>query len=124
MLGRIDKKAAVACAQLDMDAFAGIPTGDIVYKEPSKFPGIDIDLSLQVPEGMTYSAMEPAWASIDPSRLTGVSLIDSFEQPGLKSLTLRFAFSSQEKTLSMEEVQPWVDGILQKLAQMGVALRG
>lgn len=124
VLGRIDKKAAVACAQLDMDAFAGIPTGDIVYKEPSKFPGIDIDLSLQVPEGMTYSAMEPAWASIDPSRLTGVSLIDSFEQPGLKSLTLRFAFSSQEKTLSMEEVQPWVDGILQKLAQMGVALRG
>ena len=102
VLGRIDKKAAVVCAQLDMDAFAAIPTADAVYQEPSKLPGIDIDKGL----------------------LSGVTVIDSFEQLGLKSLTLRFAFSSQEKTLSKEEVQPWVDGIVAKLAAMGVALRG
>lgn len=124
VLGKIDKKAAVACAQLDMDAFAAIPTADTVYREPSKFPGIDIDLSLQMPEGMTFGAMQPAWEDVDASLLTGVTLIDSFEQQGLKSLTLRFAFSSQEKTLSKEEVQPWVDGIVEKLAQKGVALRG
>ena len=124
VLGRIDKKAAVVCAQLDMDAFAAIPTADAVYQEPSKFPGIDIDLSLQLPGGMTFGAMEPAWAGIDKGLLSGVTVIDSFEQLGLKSLTLRFAFSSQEKTLSKEEVQPWVDGIVAKLAAMGVALRG
>ncbi len=124
VLSKIDKKAAVVCAQLDMDDFAAIPAADALYREPSKFPGIDIDLSLQLPEGMTFGAMEPAWADVDPEKLTGVTLIDSFEQAGLKSLTLRFAFSSQEKTLSKEEVQPWVDGIVEKLAQKGVGLRG
>ena len=122
--GQIDKKAAVVCAQLDMDAFAALPAPDAVYQEPSRFPGIDIDLSLQLPEGVTFGGMESAWAQIDPTLLTGVALIDSFQQGAMKSLTLRFAFSSQEKTLSKEEVQPWVDGIVEKLAQMGVALRG
>ncbi len=119
----IDKKAAVVCAQLDMDSFAAIPTVDVAYQEPSRFPGIDIDLSLLVPDGMAFAAMEPAWSHIDRGVLGGVSLIDSFQLGGKKSLTLRFAFSSQEKTLSKEEVQPWVDGIVERLAGIGVDLR-
>ncbi len=119
---KIDKKAAVVCAQLDMDAFAALSAGTLRYQEPSRFPGIDMDLSLLLPEGMRYADMEPAWAGAS-QELTGVSLIDSFTQNGKRSLTLRFAFSSQDKTLSKEEVQPVVDGIVEKLAAMGAALR-
>ncbi len=118
----IDKKAAVVCAQLDMDAFAGLPAGDLAYREPSRFPGIDIDLSLVVPDGLRFAAMEPAWAGAG-SQLTGVTLIDAFTQNGQKSLTLRFAFSSPEKTLSKEEIQPTVDAIVAALAPLGVSLR-
>ncbi len=123
VLSKLDKKAAVVCAQLDMDAFAAIPSKDIVYREPSRFPGIDIDLSLVLPQGVTYGQLTPAWADLDAQTLTGVTLIDSFQQKDLMSITLRFAFSSQERTLSKEEVQPWVDSILQKLAPLGVTLR-
>ena len=100
---KLDKKAAVVCAQLDMDAFAALPALDYQYREPSKFPGIDMDLSLLLPDGMRFADMEPAWADVDPALLTGVSLIDLFDQNGKRSITLRFAFSSQEKTLSKEE---------------------
>lgn len=123
VLSHIDKKAGIVCAQLDMDGFAAIPAADVAYREPSKFPGIDMDLSLVVPEGVTFRALSGAWADVDADLLTGVSLIDSFEQNGRKSITLRFAFSSQEKTLSKEEVQPCVDGIVAKLAAAGAALR-
>ncbi len=119
----IDKKAAVVCAQLDMDEFALLPDGGLTYQEPSRFPGIDIDLSLLLPEGMRFADMESAWVGMGDS-LKDVSLIDSFTQNGQKSLTLRFAFSSNEKTLSKEEVQPVVDGVVEKLAKAGVALRG
>ena len=119
---KLDRKAAVVCAQLDMDRFAAIPAADVTYQGPSRFPGIDIDLSLVVPQGLCYADMEPAWRGA--AALNGVSLIDSFTQNGQKSLTLRFAFSSGEKTLSKEEVQPWVDGIVEKLGEKGVALRG
>lgn len=123
VLSNLDKKAAVVCAQLDMDLFAGIPMGDAAYREPSKFPGIDIDLSLLLPEGVKYAELSPAWESVDDSLLTGVSLVDSFDQNGRKSLTLRFAFASREKTLSKEEVQPVVDGIVAKLSAAGAVLR-
>ncbi len=123
VLSNLDRKAAVACAQLDMDTFAALPAADLEYREPSRFPGIDFDLSLLVPDGVKYADLSPAWAQIDPSLLTGVSLIDSFSQNGKKSLTLRFAFSSQEKTLSKEEVQPVVDGIVERLEKTGASLR-
>ncbi len=123
VLSNLDRKAAVVCAQLDMDTFAALNGKDLEYREPSRFPGIDFDLSLLVPDGLKYADLSPAWAGIDPSLLTGVSLIDSFSQNGKKSLTLRFAFSSQEKTLSKEEVQPVVDGIVEKLGKAGATLR-
>ena len=72
---------------------------------------------------MTYAQLAPAWADLDAETLSSVTLIDSFQQGDLLSITLRFAFSSQEHTLSKEEVQPWVDGIVEKLAKVGVALR-
>ncbi len=123
VLSKLDRKAAVVCAQLDMDQFAAIPASEQTYREPSKFPGIDIDLSLSLPDGLKYADLAPAWADVDEELLTGVSLIDSFSQNGKKSLTLRFAFVSQEKTLSKEEVQPVVDGIVAKLNAAGAALR-
>ena len=120
---KLDKKAAVVCAQLDMDAFAAIPGTDIAYREPSRFPGIDIDLSLVMPEGLTFAQLAPAWEDMDPDTLTGVTLIDSFQQNGKMSITLRFAFSSNDRTLSKEEVQPWVDGIVEKAGKVGAVLR-
>ncbi len=118
----IDRKAAVVAAQLDMDALADLPAQALAYQEPSRFPGIDIDLSLLLPEGLRFGDMEPAWAGAGPE-LAGVSLVDAFEQGGRKSLTLRFGFSSSEKTLSKEEVQPVVDSIVEKLSAAGAVLR-
>ena len=124
VLGKLDKKAAVAVAQLDMDEFAAIPAADPVYREPSKFPGIDIDLSVVLPEGKKFADLEPAWTGMQQDLLAGVSLIDSFELAGARSVTLRFAFSSQEKTLSKDEVQPYVDKIVESWKSLGVILRG
>ena len=66
------------------------------------------DRSLVVPQGCTFARLAPAWEDINPENLTGVTLIDSFQQNGRMSITLRFAFASNERTLSKEEVQPWV----------------
>lgn len=123
VLGKLDRKAAVVVAELDMDAFAAIPAQDIAYSEPSRFPGIDIDLSVLVGPEQKFSDLKPAWEGVDENLLRGVSLIDSFDQGGQKSVTLRFAFSSREKTLSKEEVQPCVDRILSGLAGVGIELK-
>ena len=123
VMDKLDRRAAVVVAQIDMGTFAALPESDLVYREPSKFPGIDLDLSLAVPESVRFADLESAWADVDRDLLTGVTLIDSFTLGEVRSLTLRFAFSSNEKTLSKEEVQPVVDGIVAKLNGLGIALR-
>lgn len=123
VLENIDRKSAVVCAQIDMDAFAALESAKLSYREPSKFPGIDIDLSLLVQDGKKFADLAPAWQGVNSTLLTGVSLIDSFSQNGKNSVTLRFAFSSQEKTLSKEEVQPIVDSIIAGLSGVGATLR-
>ena len=76
-----------------------------------------------MPQGLTFAQLVPAWADMDPETLTSVTLSDSFQQNGVMSITLRFAFSSQERTLSKEEVQPWVDQIVEKVGKVGATLR-
>ena len=93
----------------------------IHYEEPSKFPGIDIDLSLVIGADQTYSALSAAWQNVTPL-LKNVALIDSYNGV-VKSITLRFTFSSNEKTLAKNEVQSYVDTIIENLAKIGVVLR-
>ncbi len=118
---KIDKKAVIVAGELDMDAISAIPAVVIHYDEPSRFPGIDIDLSLVVSDSQIFSSLAPAWQDVTPL-LKNVSLIDSYN--GLvKSITLRFTFSSKEKTLAKNEVQGFVDTIIENLGKIGVTLR-
>lgn len=121
---KIDKKAAIVIAEIDMDSFADETPAEIEYSQPSRYPGIDIDLSLLISEEILFADMKKAWNSLNINTLKNVSLVDTFEESGQKSVTLRFAFQSDEKTLSRDEVQPQVDLILAELAKMQITLKG
>ncbi len=120
---RLDRRGVAAVLELDLDAFSALEPQELRYREPSRFPGIDIDLSLSLAEGVTFGSLQPAWAQVDPALLSEVTLVDTFSLGGQRSMTLRFGFSSREKTLSKEEVQPVVDGIVAQLAPLGAKLR-
>ena len=123
VLTKIDKKAAIVAAEIDMDSFADAVKKTIKYKEPSKFPGIDIDLSLDITGGSTFSDIEKTWEN-KTDLLSNVGLIDIYEDAGKKSITIRLSFSSNEKTLSKAEVQDIIDSITGDMAKIGVNLKG
>ena len=118
---KIDKKAVIVAGELNMDTLSSMTASVIHYEEPSKFPGIDIDLSLVIGADQTYSTLSAAWQNVTPL-LKNVALIDSYNGV-VKSITLRFTFSSNEKTLAKNEVQSYVDTIIENLAKIGVVLR-
>ena len=74
-------------------------------------------------EGVTYDELSENWKSMNIEELESVKLIDTYELLGTKSITLRFTFSSHDRTLEMEEVQGWIDEILRRLSAIGVSLR-
>lgn len=120
---KLDKNAAIVCAEIDLDDFFAIDVCDLDYKDPSKFPAIDYDLSLILSDSDKYADIKTAWESMDIPVLTGVKVIDMFELAGVKSITVRLSFAADDRTLAMDEIQKYIDEILANLEKMGIMLK-
>ncbi len=117
----IDKKAAIVACEIDLPLFTGLEGESLAYSEPSRFPGIDVDLTF-VTGGKRYAEIAKAWEGRDLPLLARVALIDVYDG-GERSVSVRLSFSSPERTLTRAEIQPTVDGIVAELAGKGVALK-
>ena len=118
---KIDKKAAVVFAQIDVDELAKIDNASIVYEEPSKFPEMEIDLSFISDK---FEPIANAIKDEECSLIKNVAVTDVYEDEGAKSITTRLTFSHPERTLTREEVQKIVDSIIETLKSKGINLKG
>ena len=120
---KIDKKASIVFAELDMSEFTQAENAAIVYEEPSKFPPIDYDLSLEIPSGVFYSDLSESWKNEGGAILKNTKIVDTYDTETVHSITVRFEFSSSERTLSSNEVQEIIDKVIANLERLGVKLR-
>lgn len=118
---KIDKKAAIVYAEIDVNAFSGIDNASIIYEEPSKFPEIEIDLSFISDK---FAPISRAISDAKCSLIKKVEVTDVYEDETSKSITTRITFSHPEKTLKKEEVQEIVDRIIETLKIKGISLKG
>ena len=117
---KIDKKASIVYAEIDVNELAKIENASIVYEEPSKFPTIEIDLSF------ISKRFEPIAKAIEKANsplIKSVEVTDVYEDENVKSITTRILFSHPEKTLKREEVQEVTDLIIETLKNDGIELK-
>ena len=122
-LRKIAKNCFTVLIEIDMDIFDSIEVSDLEFDEPSRFPAVDYDLSLVVPEGVRFDDMSSCWDKKNNPELKKVSVIDIYDAADSKSVTIRFSFVLDDRTLTGEEVQARIDAITEKLAKMNVTLR-
>ena len=120
---KLDKKAAIVFAEVDMQAFADKKNASIIYDEPSKFPPMDYDLSVVVPSGVLFSDLSQCWKNEGTEILKNVKIVDTYDTELFHSITIRFEFSSSERTLSSAEVQAVMDKVIENLKGINVNLR-
>ncbi len=118
----IDKKASIVFAEIDVEAFAAVSDKGIVYDEPSKYPSIEYDLSLEMPENTFFSDLEACWKDEGGQLLKNVSIVDTYDTDTVHRIAVRFVFSSSERTLSSAEVQEIIDRITANLAAKNVTV--
>lgn len=123
VLKKIDKKANIVFAEIDMSAFTEAESAAIVYDEPSKFPAMTYDISVEVPEGVFFEKLAKAWKEEGKEILKSVKIVDTYDTETVHSITIRFEFSSNERTLSSTEIQEIMDKVIANLSAIGVALR-
>ena len=119
----IDKKGNIVFAEIDVDKFAGAKGKELVYDEPSKYPSIEYDLSMDMPKDVLFSDIRACWENAETDLLRDVSVIDTYDTELIHRITVRFLFGSNDRTLSSAEVQNVVDKITDSLAAMGVFIK-
>ncbi len=120
VLKKLDKRASVVFAELDMDKFAAIENASIRYEEPSKFPGIEIDLSFLTSR---FAPIAKAIKNASCKLIKGVDVIDIYEAKENASIAVRLTFSDNTRTLTREEVTAVTDAIIADLEKDGILLK-
>ena len=119
---KIDKKASIVYAEIDVEAFANIENASIQYIEPSRFPEMEIDLSFI---SKTFAPISIAIAEAKSPLVKNVYVTDIYEDEndGSKSITTRIVFAHPERTLTKEEVTEVTDKIIATLKEKGIELK-
>ena len=117
---KIDKKANIVFAEIDVEEFAKITNASISYEEPSRFPGIDIDLSFL---STSFAPINEAVNNANCPLIKGIDVTDIYVDDSGKSITVRIFFAHPERTLTKEEVLEVVNGIVADLEGKDIKLK-
>lgn len=128
VLQRYKLRRALLVAELDLEAILAKPLRNRTFRSYSKFPAVQRDFSLTVPDGVNYERIEHIVRAAGIASLTRLQPMDYFqsagENEGFYSLLVRATFQSHEATLTSEAIQKECDTLLGALKPLGVRLRG
>lgn len=118
----------VYVAEINLSKLFELKTGKMKYKEISKFPSIKKDLAVVVDKNIESLEIAKTIKKAGGSNLTEVEVFDVYEGKGIedgkRSLAFSLAFSSFDKTLTDEEINPCIEKIVATLEkQFGAILR-
>jgi len=116
----IDKKAAIVYAEIDMELFAESENESIKYKEPSRYPEMEIDLSFV---SNTFEPIANAIKAQNSPLVKGYKVVDTYSDENGKSITVRILFSHSERTLNGDEVKEITDAIIENLSKQNIMLK-
>ena len=117
---KIDKKASIVYAEIDVEAFANCAKLALVYDEPSKYPEMDIDLTFMTD---IYAPVGEAVAAHGGALVKNIKVVDRYSDESGKSLTIRITFADKTRTLTRDEVMVVANKVIAELAGMGIALK-
>ena len=117
---KIDKKAAIVYAEIDVADFAEIKNASISYAEPSRYPEMEIDLSFVTEK---YAPIGNAIKAENCPLIKAVSVVDTYTDENGKSITVRIVFSHPDRTLTREETMAVVDSIVARLENDGISMK-
>lgn len=120
VLGQFDIKQPVFYADLNWDLLSQKASAQkAVITEIPRFPAVQRDLAMIVPQQLPYEEVERTVQKIKLNKLQEVKLFDVFESDKLgkdkKSMALNFTFLDKEKTLTDKEIDGWMNTIMTTL---------
>ena len=136
-LALLNKKASMACGiknlnvmlfELDLDALEPYRSRTNSFAHLPEYPMTDYDVSMLFEDSVKWEDICRTILSSHDKLLHGASFVDEYRgkqiPAGMKSVTMRLAIGSLEKTLTSSEIEDCANSVLKRLAKrFGAALR-
>jgi phenylalanyl-tRNA synthetase beta chain len=114
-------------AEVDFERLLTFPLRSRVFRPFSKFPAVERDFSLVVPEEVTFARLKAALEGLAWEEIQNLRPMDLFRggsiPAGHYSLLLRVTFQSRARTLTNEEISTASQRVMAALEPLGVSLR-
>ncbi len=128
MARELDFHQPVWYAEIDMEALFSLRPARLSHRPLPEYPVSRRDLSLLIPESVTWDRIEKSLAKSGGRLLESIQVFDVYsgdELPrGARAIGARLLFRSSEGTLTDADVDAVVDRMLRKLrSELDVALR-
>jgi len=115
-------------AEVDFERLVAFPLHSRVFCPFSKFPAVERDFSLVIPERVTFARLEAALRDLALEEIQRLHPVDLFRggsiPAGHYSLLLRVTFQSRAHTLTSEEISAASQRVMAALEPLGITLRG
>ena len=129
VLGRYDLDKKVFIMELDLTAIAGLVPSTIIYEPLPKYPAVQRDLALVLPNKIEADRIISRIKEISGGLVERVDLFDVYQGeqvgPKMRSLGFSITYRSKEKTLNDQEINDLQTKLLQSLnSEFAAAIRG
>ncbi len=106
---RFSIKKSVAVAYVDFAALLAAARLAPSYATICKYPGIELDISMEISEDVSFGQVKETAAKIDQEMIKNISYLSVFKGQGIasgkKALAIRVTYRHDDKTLTLPEVQ-------------------
>ncbi|MGA2984917.1 MAG: phenylalanine--tRNA ligase subunit beta [Terriglobia bacterium] len=131
LAGDYKLRQEVWVAEIDFERLLDFPLRSRKFQPISKFPAVERDFALVLPDELPYARLSSAIASLALEEMYDFRPIDRADRSkvptlaaGHYALLLRVTFQSQNHTLTSEEVGALSQRLLRVLEELGAHLRG
>ncbi|UCF86529.1 MAG: hypothetical protein JSV71_03350 [Nitrospiraceae bacterium] len=117
----LDITPEIFILELDIDSLLAFVPSKKLYSPLPKYPYVERDLAIVIPEGISASAVESVIWSVDSSMIESVTLFDIYTgkpiPKGQKSMAFSICYRLEDRTLTADEVNQVHANILRKLEE-------
>src|SRR6266571_3835803 len=123
-----DGREDVLVAELALDPLLGRPAPLVRFQPLPRFPPVVRDLSILMDAATSAAQVEERIRRAAGPLLVAVTMADRYDRPpvpaGKVSLTVSLRYQYPERTLTGDEVQASVEGVIRQLRAAGLEIRG
>ena len=108
---KIAKKKVIIAIEVDIDKYLELPKENIITKEISKYPTVNLDYTIILNKDTKYIDLESILKEFKSNLILNYCLVGTYEN----KYTIRYTLGSQTKTLETKDLQTFKDRFIEHI---------